>query len=369
MPDDIDDIIKNSELKHLYSHDFGNQRYFYVVFSNDDEVGFKISTKTFMRVKYLKEGNNIEGLEIVKTIGKEERQKIKFYKFDIQQLKCFLNFINSVDFKSINETKIALSYDTSESSNEQIKEEIARLISTSPDGGKIVRGLLSEGMITNQDLVNTGYRKKQLEIFNKLLYYSYLDEYKTEINNPNTKDEIAWQYFFNKNQWIFGYGLDYRFQGVLQKEFYASNTDASGAESVISDFLMGDNKFTTFVELKLPITPLFSNSKSKSNSWRLSNQLIESVSQILEQKASGQLKIETTRDLSNDNGDIITQHSYDSKAILVIGNWNEVNDSLDSEKVKKIKRKTLELFRRDSRNIEILTFDELYQRAKFITEK
>jgi hypothetical protein len=28
----------------------------------------------------------------------------------------------------------------------------------------------------------------------------------------------------------------------------------------------------------------------------------------------------------------------------------------------------LELFRRDSRNVEILTFDELFERAKFIVE-
>jgi hypothetical protein len=30
--------------------------------------------------------------------------------------------------------------------------------------------------------------------------------------------------------------------------------------------------------------------------------------------------------------------------------------------------KTFELFRRDSRNVEILTFDELYDRATFIVE-
>ena len=37
--------------------------------------------------------------------------------------------------------------------------------------------------------------------------------------------------------------------------------------------------------------------------------------------------------------------------------------------VKRIKKKTFELFRRDSRNIEIITYDELYERAKFIAER
>lgn len=31
-----------------------------------------------------------------------------------------------------------------------------------------------------------------------------------------------------------------------------------------------------------------------------------------------------------------------------------------------MKRKTLELFRRDSRNVEIITYDELLERASFI---
>ena len=56
--------------------------------------------------------------------------------------------------------------------------------------------------------------------------------------------------FFNKNPWIFGYGLGYRFMGILQKEFSASGTEADGTGQVSGDFLIGDKKFTTFVELK-----------------------------------------------------------------------------------------------------------------------
>ena len=194
----------------------------------------------------------------------------------------------------------------------------------------------------------------------------YLEEYKLLYCKHNTKDEVAWQYFFNKNNWIFGYGLEYRFQGILQKEFHASDTNASGKDGVIADFLMGDNNFTTFVELKLPTTEIFGKEKNRSNCWRLSNKFIDAISQILEQKASGQIKIETTKELYNDEGELIKQHSYDSKTILIIGNWSEVKLSSDSKEIKKIKYKTFELFRRDSRNVEIITYDELYERAKFI---
>jgi hypothetical protein len=202
-----------------------------------------------------------------------------------------------------------------------------------------------------------------------LLYEDYLQEYKNINCKPKTKDEVAWQHFLNKNEWIFGYGLDYKFMGVLQKEFHASDTTASGKNGVIADFLMGDNNFTTFVELKLPTTNLFGKTINRSNSWKLSNELFEAVSQILEQKASGQNKIETSKNLLDDNFEIINQNSYDSKTILLIGNLSEVDSNSEPEGLKIIKKKTFELFRRDSRNVEIITYDELYKRAQFIVGK
>jgi len=216
-----------------------------------------------------------------------------------------LDFLNSIDLKGVSERRISLA---DEILDDETKRKIETLLS-GDDGGKVISDLLSKGIITNQDLVNTGYRKLQLEEFRKLLNENYLNEYKQIINKPNTKDETAWQYFFKKNEWIFGYGLDYRFQGILQNEFHASDTSAGGKDGVISDYLLGDKRFTTFVELKLPTTKLFGASKNRSNCWSLSNHLIDAYSQILEQKASGQIKIETTKELLDDfNNDLKEQN-------------------------------------------------------------
>jgi hypothetical protein len=54
----------------------------------------------------------------------------------------------------------------------------------------------------------------------------------------------------------------------------------------------------------------------------------------------------------------------DPKAILIIGSDAAFNE--DNDRERSIKYRTFELFRRDSRNIDILTFDELYERAEFI---
>lgn len=93
---------------------------------------------------------------------------------------------------------------------------------------------------------------------------------------------------------------------------------------------------------------------------------MEAYSQILEQKASGILKIETTRELYADDYSEINQSAYDSKAVLIVGSWDQIDDVSEPAGIKKMKRKTLELFRRDSRNIEIITYDELLERASFI---
>ena len=159
--------------------------------------------------------------------------------------------------------------------------------------------------------------------------------------------------------------MDYRFQTILQREARVSDIGLDGSNTVIADYLLGDKMFTTFIEIKKPSTSLFGKAKNRSNAWCLSEDLIDSVSQILEQKASGLLKLEKQQ--YNSTGELIQQKTYDSKVVLIIGHWRELEKSF-SQLEKEIKKKTLELFRRDSRNVEIITYDELYDRAKFIVE-
>jgi len=68
--------------------------------------------------------------------------------------------------------------------------------------------------------------------------------------------------------------------------------------------------------------------------------------------------------LYDKQGNEVKQNTYDAKIFLIFGSWDEINNCSDKEQ--NIKEKTFELFRRDSRNIEIITYDELYDRASFI---
>lgn len=353
------DVIQNSKPNHLYSHEFEKGRFFQVVHEDNDGSEVKLAPRTMFKVVYIKEKDDIEGIEFIKLINGSEKQKVSFSKFNLAQLKAFLSFISEIDLKGVTEKRLKI-YDDQDLDSETIKT--IKTLLTKDGGAEIIEKLIDDGAITSKDIVNTSFRKKGLKIFSNMIkHIEYWKQYAKDNKINASKEEKVWQYFLEQNEWIFGYGLDYRYQQILQREPHVSNTDLDGSNTVIADYLMGDTMFTTFVELKKPSTKIFSNGKNRSGSWRLSNDLIDSVSQILEQKASGQIKLDDAQYI---NGEPLQQKSYDSKVILIIGCWSEL-DGLSSQE-KEIKKKTFELFRRDSRNIEILTFDELYNRAQFI---
>lgn len=362
---DEDEVIKGSKLGYLYNHEFEDGRFFQVVFEDESEIVIKVATRTMLKIVYIKNKDDIEGLEIIKLVDGTEKQRVKLNKFNLQQLRSFLKFISDLDLKGITDRRIKLETDLG------LDDETIRRIKTllsGEDGGLIIKQLIDEGIVTNEDIVNTGYRKKEIAVFQKLLEEpNFWVEYRIAEGITDNKEEKVWQYYFKKNSWIFGYGLDYRYKGILQDEFFASGTDADGSNTVITDFLLADKRFTTFVEIKKPSTSLFKAGINRSKSWKLSNELIESVSQILEQKASGQIKIEN-EELFTEDGVLITQKAFDSKVILLIGNLDIEEKRASNQREWAYKLRTFELYRRDSRNIEIITYDELYERAKYIIE-
>ena len=357
-----EDIIMGSIPNRLYSHEFEAGRFFQVVYQDENGFEIKLAPRTMLKAVYIKEQDDIEGFEIIKVVRKNETQRIKLSKFNFAQLKAFLAFISEIDLKGITEKRLKI-LDDQELDTDSIRS--VKTLLSKKGGAELVETMINEGIISSKDIVNTAFRKRGLQIFSDLKNNSeYWKTYAEANGLKKYSEEKVWQYFFEKNQWIFGYGLDYRYQEILQREVHLSDAELDGSNTVIGDYLLGDNFFTTFVELKKPSTLLFANKGNRSNSWKLSNELIESVSQILEHKASGLIRLDSQQYI---NGEPLTQKAYDSKVILIIGDWKELENSSNTLE-KEIKKKTLELFRRDSRNVEILTFDELFERAKFIVE-
>lgn len=375
-----EEIVDNYRTDTLYTHKFKNEagKYFTIVSRDENNIPdaveaehpYPIRNKIKTTFTFIKENNKITQVSFKRFKYYKKKgyvaqdEKIVFSFSFFKQIIDYLKLLSELNLADINERRITLAEDDLPADDETKKKIKTFLLRK--DGQQIIEELLNSGIITTSDIVSIGYRKKQLEIFDKLLKEpDYIAIYKTENNIIDERLEILWQHFFSKNDWIFGYGLDYKFLGILQKEAHISNTDLSGKDGVIGDFLLGCNKFTVLVELKRPDTDLFKN-KNRSNSWSLSNELVDAFSQILEQKASWQIQAESNANNNyNDDGEIIKQKTVDPKTILIIGNSSQYSGET---KELQIKAKSFELFRRDSRNIEIITFDELFERAKFIVQ-
>lgn len=182
--------------------------------------------------------------------------------------------------------------------------------------------------------------------------------------------EKDWEYFFQKNDWIFGYGLNYQFMGLLSTQNYVGGTNFTGGGGQIGDFILkteGDLKYTVLVEIKKPSTNLISTKsnsrdqiKYRNGAYLLSGELLGGVSQL---QVNCETWSRTSKEFTNNN-ELYTKNiqTVQPKGILVIGNLSQIKDDIEQSN-------TFELYRQNLRNPEIITFDELFERAKFIVTK
>lgn len=278
------------------------------------------------------------------------------FSFSQEEFKDLLDFLSTIKFIDFS-NKDKFNIDQADIGTKKIlvdisdKEIIEAIKNYKGEKRERFLDLLRNQNITKEDLDILSGRK------------SGLNEFSEGLSGKNDWTEPQWQLFFENNTWIFGYGLDYKFLRILQRESYVSGIYLDGKNYVKTDFLVADKNFTVIVELKKPNTPLFENKQDRSESWRLSKDITYAVSQILAQKAEWQIKSE--KDNFDKDGNLIKQRTYDPKTILIIGNSDQFSGE---DRTSKIKAKTFELYRRNMKNIEIFTYDELYDRAKFIIE-
>ncbi len=195
-----------------------------------------------------------------------------------------------------------------------------------------------------------------------------LEEFELNITDEN-RDENYWQNYFEQNQWIFGYGLNYYFLSQLSDQPSYGGASFKGIGNQKGDYLLNTNaavKFTVLVEIKKPSTKLLATKKNGDNikyrngAWLIGQHLVGGVTQI-----QANCKTWLRKSFEPENIDeLVPQNIYtvNPKGILIIGNTEELENN-------RSKIESFEMFRRGISNPEIITFDELYDRARFIVEK
>lgn len=238
------------------------------------------------------------------------------------------------------------------------------IIQADASRAKVIKLLLAKGhsddvwralVLENPDLVTQlsyarihAERKKEAEEFRVYL--------------GRKQGEEWWQDFFERNTWIFGYGLKYQILKSVQSQPQYGGRNVTGKGTEMGDFLErteAEIKFTVLVEIKRPDSLLLGSKSYRNGAWQLGEDLTGGVSQL--QANCRRWEVEGSQ--AEQNREALQQkkiYTVHPKGILVIGATTQLNDIA--------KRNTFELFRRSITNPEILTFDELYERAKFIVE-
>jgi hypothetical protein len=194
-------------------------------------------------VSFLREGGEIKEVTLKKFkqytsrgVDRWEEQSfgpgepMTFTHFTFEKLLGFLKLLTELDLANLNKRRIALRETIGETIDPETLAKMRSLLSQ-PDGLAMVEELLRNGSINSRDLVNIGYRKNQLKVFSALLSDpERIASYCGEHGITTTQPEKAWQHFFKMNEWIFGYGLDYRFLSILQREAHIAAEDVAGRD-------------------------------------------------------------------------------------------------------------------------------------------
>ncbi len=163
--------------------------------------------------------------------------------------------------------------------------------------------------------------------------------------------EGRWQDFFNENPFILSMAFGYPVIKV-QDQASIGGRKLSGEGDKITDFLLKNclTNNTAIFEIKTPQTQLLNKTPFRDGVFTPSADLSGSINQALDQKYQFQKQISQIKD----NTRLYDIESYAVHCCLVIGRAPDGDD----------RKKSFELFRRNSKDVEIVTFDELLEKLK-----
>jgi antiviral defense system Shedu protein SduA len=172
--------------------------------------------------------------------------------------------------------------------------------------------------------------------------------------------EPKWEQFFYENQWIFGYGLRYQFLGVEQRQAQYGGESVTGKGGQRGEFLTqtsGYEKFTVTVEIKKPESFIFGSGMYRAGVPAIAAEFVNAISQA--QVNSRTWDVDGSRRLPDYEAFRERRISTITPlAILVFGHTRQL-DTPD-------KRQAFHLLRRSLVTPDVITFDELHERARYI---
>lgn len=294
-----------------------------------------------------------------------KKTNFTFQGQEIERLRAILDLVKYVelpnDRKHTVSSQVLDSLPFDKNSKERFLEDNVELVAE-----------FARNKLTRSDIIALGYRKEQLKLFEELLKSDGRFEQKQRKWGKRRKEDV-WQHFFENNPWIFGYGLNYVFTSRLDDkklEQVTSGYSVAGSGKRVDALMktLGYISSLCFVEIKTHQTPLLDHREPyRVECWRISDELAGSVAQVQKTVHKAVKDIQERIEFKGGDGAPTGESTYlyQPKAYVVVGCLEEFNEEYG---VNEEKFSSFELFRRNVVSPEIITYDELFERAKFIVQ-
>lgn len=179
---------------------------------------------------------------------------------------------------------------------------------------------------------------------------------KTWSDNRNNADEEFWQNLLTNHSFVLEQ-IFYFPVVIIKSKAYVGGKSVLNRGGNLVDFLIKNRvtKAVGLIEIKTPKTPLL-GSRYRDEIYNISSELSGAVLQVLSYREN----------LTRERDSLLRRHgldleSFDPKCVVIIGH---VGRELDSPE----KKQGFELFRRQMSDVEIITYDEIFERTKRLVE-
>ncbi len=332
--------------------------------------------RKYVKATFFEDNRGVRVLNIQGYSAATDKPHNASFAFVGEEIGTLVEFINTIRAMPLQDEASVNAFDSTLRKRILSREQAAALLNQNEkvvaeallDRSEQVLAEVLLTKVTKEDIVAVGYRKRQLDIFRRFLDEpAYFREWSEKLE---LAPEALWQRFFEKNTWMFGYGLGYLFLSAL---------DGGKLEQVVQGYDMvsygkrADGVMKTrgaisslcFIEIKTHETPLLATKSYRAGCWAPSGDLAGAVAQVQgtvhSAVASIGARFEGADREGNPTGEEI--FNFQPKSYLVIGSLKQF---LNEHGVNQEHMKSFELYRRSTSSPEIITFDELYERARFV---
>jgi hypothetical protein len=226
--------------------------------------------------------------------------------------------------------------------------------------GNLENVLLQLSKFENKELIIKTLEKIKPEDLQNLDSIIGVGKFKKAVDfwksNKNEDDEEFWQKFFKENSWIISQVFSYS-AVLFQDKAYVGGKGVDNKGGNVIDFIYqnGLTKNTALVEIKTPAKKLVSilyRGQQKDGVYSIGNELTGAINQVLNYKEELQKQFFALAKNSEKKFDV-----FNPKSIVIIG-------SLELEKLENGRLKSFELFRHSNKDVEIITYDELFNKIE-----